>query len=54
MAVGEALRGARFFVLGCDKLVVATDHLPLVPFLNTKGLSELSNPRLIALKEKTL
>ena len=45
---------ARMFVIGCPKLIVATDHKPLVPILNDKGLDLIKNPRLLKLKEKTL
>ena len=42
------------FLLGCPKIVVQTDHKPLVTILNDKALSSIENPRLIRLKEKTL
>ena len=54
LAVTFALEQARMFVIGCPKLIVATDHKPLVPILNDKGLDLIKNPRLLKLKEKTL
>ena len=45
---------SRHFVLGCDKLIVAVDHKPLLGLLNDKSLADIENPRLLMLKEKTL
>ena len=44
----------RHFVLGCDKLMVAVDHKPLLGILNDKSLADIKNPKLLMLKEKTL
>ena len=54
LAVVYALESTRMFVLGCPDLLIATDHKPLVPILNSKGLELIKNPRLLNLKEKTL
>ena len=54
MAVADALYKSRHFVLGCDKLIVAVDHKPLLGLLNDKSLADIENPRLLMLKEKTL
>ena len=54
LAVADALHKTRHFVLGCDKLVVAVDHKPLLGLLNDKSLADIDNPRLLMLKEKTL
>ena len=54
LAVVYALETCRMFVLGCPDLLVATDHKPLVPILNSKALESIKNPRLLNLKEKTL
>ena len=54
LAVADALYKARHFVLGCDKLVVAVDHKPLLGLLNDKSLADIENQRLLMLKEKTL
>ena len=40
--------------MGCDKLVVAVDHKPLLGLLNDKSLADIENPRLLMLKEKTI
>ena len=54
LAVVEGLNKSKHFILGCDKLLVAVDHKPLVGLLNDKSLAEIDNPRLLMLKEKTL
>ena len=54
LAVADALHKARHFVLGCNNLLVATDHQPLLGLLNDKSLADIENPRLLSLKEKTL
>ena len=54
LAVAYALKKARHFVLGCRDLIVATDHKPLLNILNDRHLSNIENPRLFSLKEKTL
>ncbi len=53
LAVVYALDKARFFVQGCPKLIVATDHKPLLRVFNDRSL-DIPNPRLRNLKEKTL
>jgi hypothetical protein len=54
LAVADALDKARFFVLGCEKLIVAVDHKPLLKVLGDRCLEDISNVRLRNLKEKTL
>ena len=54
LAVAEALDRARYFVLGCSKLVVAVDHKPLLKLFGDRSLDNISNARLRNLKEKTL
>ena len=54
LAVADALNKAKHFVLGCPDLLVAVDHKPLLGVLNDKPLEEIENPRLLALKQKTL
>ena len=49
-----ALHQTRYYILGCKDLVVATDHKPLLKILNDKPLTEITNRRLLNLKEKTL
>ena len=54
LAVAYALHQTRYYISGCPNLIVATDHKPLVQILNDRSLSEISNRRLLNLKEKTL
>ena len=54
LAVVRALHKCRYFVLGCENLVVATDHKPLVKILGDRNMEEICNPRLFKLKERTL
>ena len=53
LAVVYGLRFTRHFVLGCDNLVVTTDHEPLLGVLNNRNLGDIKE-RLLSLKEKTL
>ena len=52
-AVAWSLNKSRFFTLGCKKLTIATDHQPLLG-LFSKQLNDISNPRLLRIREKTL
>ena len=54
LAVVDALKKARHFVLGCSDLTVAVDHKPLLKVFSDRLLEDIDNPRLIRLKEKTL
>ena len=54
LAVVDALNKARHFVLGCEDLIIAVDHKPLIKVFGDRSLAEISNPRLLNLKEKTL
>lgn len=54
LAVADALDKARYFVLGCDNLIVAVDHKPLLKIFGDRSLEHISNNRLRNLKEKTL
>ena len=54
LAVVYALHQTRYYIQGCTDLTVATDHKPLVGILNDRALTEISNRRLLNLKEKTL
>ena len=54
LAVAYALHQTRYYVVGCDDLIVATDHKPLLRILDDRSLTEIDNRRLLNLKEKTL
>lgn len=54
LAVAYALHQTRYYILGCPELLVATDHKPLLQILNDRSLNDITNRRLLNLKEKTL
>ena len=54
LAVAWSLEQTRFFSLGCDDLLVVTDHKPLVKLLGDRTLDEIRNTRLFRLKQRTL
>merc|ERR1711888_45545 len=54
LAVAYGLHQCRYFILGCEDLIVCTDHKPLLNVLNDRDLSTIQNRRLQNLKEKTL
>ena len=54
LAVADALDKARHFVLGCDDLIIAVDHKPLLKLFGDRSLADIPNNRLRNLKEKTL
>ena len=54
LAVAWSLEHARMFVLGCKKLIISTDHKPLLGILNGRDLSSITNSRLLNLKQRTL
>ena len=54
LAVADALDKARYFVLGCNDLIVAVDHKPLLKIFGDRSLENISNSHLRNLKEKTL
>ena len=52
LAVAWALEQSKFFTQGCDKLVVVTDHKPLVGLLMDRSLDQVSNARLLQIKQR--
>ena len=54
LAVAWSLEQTLFFTLGCDDLLVVTDHKPLVKLLGDRTLDEIHNTRLFRLKQRTL
>ena len=53
-AIVWALNNTRHYTLGNPKLVIATDHKPLVKVFGDRDLGDIVNPRLARLKEATL
>ena len=54
LAVADALDKCRYFVLGCQDLIVAVDHKPHLKLLGDRSLENIPNSRLRNLREKTL
>ena len=54
LAVAWSLNHARTFVQGCETLIIATGHKPLLCVFNNRELFSISNPRISKLKEKKL
>ena len=54
LGMADALSKTRYFTLGCTRLIVGADHMPLLGLLADKHLDAIDNPRLGRLKQKTL
>ena len=54
LAVAWSLEQTKYFTQGCTKLIVVTDHKPLVKILGDRTLDEISNTRIFRLKQRTL
>ena len=54
LAVAWGLEQTKYFTLGCDDLLVVTDHKPLTKILGDRLLDEIQNTRLFRLKQRTL
>ena len=54
LAVVYGLKKSKYFTLGCQDLLVTTDHKPLVKIMSDRHLEDIENPRIENLKEKTL
>ena len=54
LAIAWSLEHTKFFIQGCDKLVIVTDHKPLIKLSSDLALDEITNSRLFSLKQRTL
>ena len=54
LGITWALEQTKYFTMGCDTLLVATDHKPLVKLFGDRTLDEISNTRLFRLKQRSL
>ena len=54
LAVAWSLEDTHFFTMGCDNLVVITDHKPLVKIFTDRRLDEINNTRLQKFKQRTM
>ena len=54
LAIAWAVKKCHIYLAGRDHFDIVTDHKPLLPIVNKKGLSEIENPRLLRLRERLL
>ena len=54
LGVQWGLDNTKHYTLGNPKLLLATDHKPIIKILDDMKLENIDNPRLLKLKEKTL
>ena len=54
LAITWGLEQTKYFTMGCQKLVVATDHKPLLKIFGDRTLDEIPNTRLFRLKQRIL
>ena len=54
LVIAWALEDTRIFTLGCDNLMITTDHKPLIEIVGDKSLDMISNTRIFCLKQRTL
>ena len=52
LAVAWALEQTKFFTMGCNNLVVVTDHQPLCKIFGDRMLDEIVNSHLFRLKQR--
>ena len=53
LAIVCALEQSRYFTQWCDRLLVLTDHRPLVKLFGGRTLDEIANPRFFRLKQRS-
>merc|ERR1712030_263980 len=54
LAISVTLQSSRYYMLGYPKLIVATDHKPLLGIFGDRALDTIDNTRLVRIKQKTL
>ena len=54
LAVKWGLEDTRFFTYGCNKLVVQTDHKPLLKIFGPGKMAEIPNQRVLSFVEKSM
>ena len=54
LAIAWSLEDIKFFTLGCDNLIIATDHNPLTKIFGDRSLDEISNTCIFRLKQRRL
>ena len=53
LAIAWALLDTKYFTLGCDDLVITSDHRPLTKVFGDKALDEFTSERLFNLRRRT-
>ena len=53
LAIAWALLDTKYFTLGCDDLVITSDHRPLTKVFGDKALDEFASERLFNLRRRT-
>lgn len=54
LAITWAVKKCKRFLAGREHFDIITDHKPLIPIVNTKGLYDIENPRLQRMRESLL
>ena len=54
LALVWALEQCKYFTMGCQDLLIVTDHQPLVKIFGDRSLAEIPNTRLFRLKQRAL
>ena len=54
LAIAWSLKHTKHFTQGHGKLIIVTDHKPLVQLFGDRALDQIDNPRLFSLKQITL
>ena len=54
LGIAWGLEQTRYFTLGCEKLIVITDHKPITKIFGDKALDDITNPRIFSMKQRTL
>jgi hypothetical protein len=54
LAAVWAMNKCRLYLIGLPHFTLVVDHRPLIPILNSKGLDEIDNPRILRLREKII
>lgn len=54
LSIAWSLEQTRYFTLGCDDLIIVTDHKPLVKIFGDRTLDEITNTRIFRLKQRTM
>ena len=54
LAIAWSLEDTKFFTLGCDDLIITTDHIHIVKIFGDHSLDEISNSHLFSFKQRSL